>query len=215
MIDTKDSILATAIRLFNERGYSAVSMRDIADELGRSVGNITYHYAKKDQLIADIVARIFEDLGELRIGPVSDVREFDSCVRRMVSFQEMYAFYFAALFEIGRANPRVASYQEKAFVVLATGMDSAMGGLVDHGVLRDDLPQDVRKNIAVSLILVLMSWAQRSGAVKKTEDLHRMIWSVLFASLTDRGRRDYAALSAGAFTKCRSPEPDPGNPPAL
>lgn len=214
MSDTKDSILAAAIRLFNERGYSAVSMRDIAYDLSRSVGNITYHYAKKDLLIADIVALIFEDLGDLRIGPVSDVWEFDSCIRRMASFQEKYAFYFAALFEFGRANPRVASYQEKAFVVLAAGMDSAMGDLVDHGVLRADLPQDVRKDIAVSLILVLMSWAQRSGAAKRTEDLHRMIWSVLFGSLTDCGRRDYAALSAGTPTSNRSPGPGPGNPPA-
>lgn len=44
MNTTKERIRRTASRLFSERGYRAVTMRNIADELGISVGNLTYHY---------------------------------------------------------------------------------------------------------------------------------------------------------------------------
>ena len=41
MKTTKELIRNTARELFNERGYRAVSMRNIADALGISVGNLT------------------------------------------------------------------------------------------------------------------------------------------------------------------------------
>ena len=39
--DTKQKILDTARELFNERGYNAVSLKDIADALNISKGNLT------------------------------------------------------------------------------------------------------------------------------------------------------------------------------
>lgn len=54
--NTKDRILQTAALLFTEKGYAAVSMRDVANELGISVGNLTYHYPKKDDLVQEVAA---------------------------------------------------------------------------------------------------------------------------------------------------------------
>ena len=45
--NTRQLILDTAKRLFNERGYNGVSLKDIADELNISKGNLTYHFRKK------------------------------------------------------------------------------------------------------------------------------------------------------------------------
>lgn len=48
--NTRRQILDTAKRLFNERGYNDVSLKDIADEVGISKGNLTYHFSKKKTL---------------------------------------------------------------------------------------------------------------------------------------------------------------------
>ncbi len=48
---TRDLILATALRLFRENGYDATTMRAIASAAGVSVGNAYYYFASKEHLI--------------------------------------------------------------------------------------------------------------------------------------------------------------------
>ncbi|UWD49400.1 TetR/AcrR family transcriptional regulator [Clostridioides difficile] len=52
---TKKDIILTACNLFNIHGYNSISMRDIANELGISVGNLTYYFKKKEDLIEEVV----------------------------------------------------------------------------------------------------------------------------------------------------------------
>ena len=47
----KEKILITAKELFQTYGYNDVTMRNIADALHISVGNLTYHYKRKEDLI--------------------------------------------------------------------------------------------------------------------------------------------------------------------
>ncbi len=48
---TKSKIAQESERLFNTYGYNRVTMRQIADACGISVGNLTYHYPKKEDLL--------------------------------------------------------------------------------------------------------------------------------------------------------------------
>ena len=48
---TRDRIVETALRLFSERGTSAVSVRDIADIAGVTVPGLYYHFDSKAALI--------------------------------------------------------------------------------------------------------------------------------------------------------------------
>ncbi len=52
---TKHEILKTAIQLFFENGYSAVSPNVIAKTLNMSTGNLTYYYPTKEHLLAVLV----------------------------------------------------------------------------------------------------------------------------------------------------------------
>ncbi len=52
---TKHDILKTAIQLFFEKSYSAVSPNIIAKTLGMSTGNLTYYFPTKEHLLAVLV----------------------------------------------------------------------------------------------------------------------------------------------------------------
>ncbi|WP_421864288.1 TetR/AcrR family transcriptional regulator [Parvibaculum sp.] len=49
---TKDRILATSLRLFNENGYDAVTTAKISEEVGISEGNLWYHFRTKRDLVS-------------------------------------------------------------------------------------------------------------------------------------------------------------------
>jgi len=56
---TRELILATALRLFREQGYDATTMRAIAAEAGVSVGNAYYYFDSKEHLIQ----AFYDDIG--------------------------------------------------------------------------------------------------------------------------------------------------------
>lgn len=53
--DRRAEILAAARHLFSERGYHAVSLVDIAEEAGLSVGLIYYVFPKKEDILVGVV----------------------------------------------------------------------------------------------------------------------------------------------------------------
>lgn len=56
--DTRQLILDTAIRLFEEKGYAGTTMRAIATEAGVAPSNAYYWFASKDQLVQEFYRRI-------------------------------------------------------------------------------------------------------------------------------------------------------------
>ena len=60
MDDTKVKILMTALKLFARDGYEAVSVRDIAQELGITKGALYRHYKNKRDIFDNIVERMIQ-----------------------------------------------------------------------------------------------------------------------------------------------------------
>jgi AcrR family transcriptional regulator len=58
--DTRQLIIDTALRLFEERGYAATTMRAVALEAGLSPSNAYYWFASKDELVQAFYLRIQE-----------------------------------------------------------------------------------------------------------------------------------------------------------
>ena len=53
---TKDRVLDTALRLFNERGYLGVRVEDIAQQAGVSRATFYKHFAEREQILAELRA---------------------------------------------------------------------------------------------------------------------------------------------------------------
>jgi AcrR family transcriptional regulator len=53
---TRQSILHAAAGLFRQRGYAAVSLRDIAEAVGMKTGSLYYHFSSKESLVEEILA---------------------------------------------------------------------------------------------------------------------------------------------------------------
>jgi AcrR family transcriptional regulator len=53
-------VLDEAEKLFRTRGYNAVTMRDIAFEVGIRQASLYYHFPSKEQLFVTVTERVFE-----------------------------------------------------------------------------------------------------------------------------------------------------------
>lgn len=54
---TRERIIQTAIDLFNQQGMYKTSVRDIAQVLSISPGNLSYHFSRKEDLLTAILDR--------------------------------------------------------------------------------------------------------------------------------------------------------------
>jgi AcrR family transcriptional regulator len=63
----REAILSAAELLFSTNGYTAVSIRDIAQEAGANPGSVTYHFKSKDGLLLEIYRRHCGPMNQRRI----------------------------------------------------------------------------------------------------------------------------------------------------
>jgi AcrR family transcriptional regulator len=68
--DPRDEILRTAARLFQQRGYDATSMNDVAAALKLSKGGLYHHFQSKDEILFDLMEQAMDITQDRVIDPV-------------------------------------------------------------------------------------------------------------------------------------------------
>lgn len=100
---TAEKISEAARRLFNERGMREVTVRVICSDLKISLGNFSYHYPDRDQLIVRLYHQMLEELqgvfAQMR-GEPADIRAYLRAHRRAFEVQYKYRFFFIHIVEI-------------------------------------------------------------------------------------------------------------------
>jgi AcrR family transcriptional regulator len=73
VVDSRQEILRTAARLFQQRGYDATSMNDVAAALKLSKGGLYHHFQSKDEILFEIMNHAMEITQERVINPVRGI----------------------------------------------------------------------------------------------------------------------------------------------
>lgn len=98
MNPTKQEILRVSRDMFNQQGFTQVSLRMISDNMAISVGNLTYHFPKKDDLVHvhynALSAQIHEAL-DLSNGKESIISSF--LTSTLHSYQAFYSYRYFML----------------------------------------------------------------------------------------------------------------------
>lgn len=96
--ETRERILATALRLFAQRGYAAVSVEEIAQEAGVTKGAVYHWFADKDDIGRELQHDLYERLSS------DSARAFapdDDVVENMT---RAFHTYLALLGDLGEAR---------------------------------------------------------------------------------------------------------------
>lgn len=97
---TRDEILASAIRLFSERGFANVSIRDICEAAGVSPPTVYYYFGNKDRLFQAVI-RGSLSLEGFRVTLVEAVQKHSEPDARI----EAFIYHYLATMPRGFFNP--------------------------------------------------------------------------------------------------------------
>lgn len=154
----REEIVRIAARLFAERGYRAVTIDDIANELGFTKSAVYYYFDNK----AEILWQIFEEIYDGYIRMVSEIRDLELNPRDamwriihdhatwVIKRREWTAIYFREESELTDEQRRTISRRKREY-------DAIIEGIYADGV-KEGLFVDIPAHIAVSGILGMCNW---------------------------------------------------------
>ncbi len=139
MNKTKIKILNVSRTLFNELGYSHVTIRMIALKLGMSSGNLNYHFKKREEILEALyfeMVAVFDERVEAL--PKTDLSflqvklDIEDSMKRMVD----YKFIWTDLFNILRANDKIQSHFTTAHQTRLAGNKYLFNALCSDGLMK-------------------------------------------------------------------------------
>ncbi|PVW17135.1 TetR/AcrR family transcriptional regulator [Marixanthomonas spongiae] len=127
----KTEIITTASRLFKEKGYNAVSMRDIAQAMGIKASSLYNHISGKQEILSTLILTV--------------AREFTSGMEQVVSknvtsvqkIEKIIAFHIDI----------TVTYPEALAVLNNDWMHLKSGDLTEFITMRDSYEENFRKII--------------------------------------------------------------------
>jgi AcrR family transcriptional regulator len=158
---TRERILDTALRLFNESGTATVSTNHIAEALGISPGNLYYHFRNKEEIIRALFERQFDQAD--RLYQLSDDRpptlgDLQRLVGATFAMSWQYRFIYRELIALLRRDEvlqrRWVEIRARGF----SGFHELIGLFVAAGVLRDPADPAVVTRLAELCWLVSEFW---------------------------------------------------------
>ena len=99
---TREIILQRARELFMERGYNSVSMRDIADAAGIRIGNLTYHFPRKELLVEAIYSAPESKMYTPEA--LESPEAFREYFRHLLGVQRRASFYFDSYIQLSQTS---------------------------------------------------------------------------------------------------------------
>jgi AcrR family transcriptional regulator len=160
-MNTRDRILATALRLFNQSGTAAVSTNHIADALGISPGNLYYHFRNKEAIIRALFEQQFAQWDAMYSLPDDRMPSLED-MRRMVNdtfpvswdYRFIYRELIALLRRDDELNRRWVEVRARGF----DGFRQLIEVFAAAGVLRSPDDPDVVTRLAELIWMINEFW---------------------------------------------------------
>jgi AcrR family transcriptional regulator len=188
-LKTKEKIIQTAITAFNREGYTAISLFEIAQLMGISRGNLTYHFKDKEELLQAITAQMWQKIKQERLvsrqSPTFE--NLHKEVQLYYRFQKEYAFIFLDTHVLN--HPFI---QEEFREMTQQTIQDNMGALafaVAVGNIKPEPAKGVYYNIAFTTWMLTFYWLSQQiiRGEAKEEEGEKMIWNLLLPYFTEKG----------------------------
>lgn len=199
MKNTKRKIIDIAIRLFNQYGFKNVGLKQIAQQLKISNGNLNYHFQKKDDLIFSCYEQLNEELTQIlaRFKSYPDIEAILQQATIIYHFQSKYRFFYLDILEICRAYPAIAQEFKNHFANSFQHIQNTFTYCVNMGLFNQETIPDTYYHLAQTIWQQGVFWQTRQVVLEKdindAEDFIRGILGLCYPYLTEKGLQELQA----------------------
>ena len=194
-VKTRDKIIDTAIALFNREGVFNVSMRMIADSIGISVGNLTYHFRKKDDLISEIMMRKIKERNIYGYSTYIDLPGFNHFLKELNERHCLYSFLFDDLVSLTKQFRLVRETEIRSITELKFFYNQTLKSFVMQGLMQGEKYDCQFNNLVDAMITISSFYTQQKTIAANfpsdSQNLITMIWALLTPYLTPRGYKQF------------------------
>ncbi len=191
--DTRNRIIQTSIALFNEFGYENVSMRDIAEHLKMSPGNLTYHFKKKNDILYEIIQILDSEHKNQHYAAEVSLAEFNSVIMNVINHQKKYAFYYRNMIELRSKYPWIsklqADYKEEFYNLLS----DIFRYFETCEWIKPESSQNLYNNLSIGILAVTAFWTQLNPEEEKW-NMSSVVWSIILPTLTSKGLSEFKKI---------------------
>jgi AcrR family transcriptional regulator len=163
IIETRRKIREQAIQLFNDKGYSRVSLREIAEAAGTSIGNLTYHFPQKENLIIaiqdELHTQFADEFFHEQNGEETLVHLFRSFKNAELN-RKNNRFYYQNLYEFCSDSQMVSERNQIFRKKLYDYYIYCFVQFKKDGLMRPDLADDIYQTLAYTIVVLTTAWVQ-------------------------------------------------------
>ena len=142
--ETRARVLEAAARLFAERGFNHVSVRDICKEAGSNVASVNYHFGDKMGLYRELIGAVAEGMNDAKTSALEAGAGHPP-------EEHLRAYIRGFLHQLLDQNPKDACWLEKLIAREVTEPTSALDLIIEKGIK----PAGERLNRLISEVMGL------------------------------------------------------------
>ncbi len=174
MGDTRERILEATRQLWNEHGYLAVPVAEIAERVGISTGNLTYHFPAKRDLVLALFDRAEKAHLELvrEWTPETTLEELPGWIRSLCGVMWEHRFLHRDTAHLILEAPELATRARDVLAAEGYGQFQAgLEALIAAGHLRID-PED-RRALVTNGWIIVRHWIDYLTQARGVERIRR------------------------------------------
>ncbi|MCD6013710.1 MAG: TetR/AcrR family transcriptional regulator [Flavipsychrobacter sp.] len=163
MKNTKELIVQKALELFNEKGIEYGGMRELAALLNMRVGNITYYFATKDDLVGELMNRLAEaNTNTAKNYDLASLKGLLKMYREMFHNQYIYKCLFMSLVHLFTHHKGLVEQYKITEKKRKQRLADACKAMIDNGYLKQDADYNINGKIIAHVSLIARFWISES-----------------------------------------------------
>ncbi len=202
-METKEKILETALKLFNENGVENTSAKNIAADMKISDGNLRYHFRTKEEIVYSLYLQLVEifnqRLAQYEATPTTLKETYQTLLFVFTKLYE-YKFLMIDFVAIMRKYPKIRQHYQALYQLRRQQYNRFIQALIEEDIFRKDITIAQYQNMAEHLNILSDFWISSAEILYQEEEQRKLahytqlIFSLLLPYLSRKGMYDYITL---------------------